>query len=72
MYKQTNSANNGARETKFAPFNNGDDGEHNGVHLVKTSKVFATFGQFLSLETRRFDRLEAGEATYMNYMIFGV
>ena len=40
-------ANNGAREMKFCLLDGGEDCEHNGVGVGRTSKIFVTQGDIL-------------------------
>ena len=48
IVKQANSANNGDSGTEFGSSGDGEDGEHNGLGLVKISSIFATQGDFSS------------------------
>ena len=44
MAKQGNFDNNGRRQLKYRMFDREDNGEHNGVGLVRISKIFVMRG----------------------------
>ncbi len=46
MQNGAKPVNNGARVVKFASFDGRNGGEHNGVGLVDTSKIFAMQDNF--------------------------